>query len=1541
MRWLHGCLVTLIALGSLLNARPAFAQGGRRAVDEDGEWRDRIHLTLTAEVVGPQTVHLALAAVPELAAPTLQVTWEVGTAQLAGGPANETLTGVAVNQTVQQSRSAALPGPGVYPLAVYVTYQARPGAQYGAAGMVFAIVDAAGGVTLTTSDPNARSPMHSIIPAEVTQVSSEAETAGIGATFDDPCFSVSGTVSRIDRMNTQSGRAADTRVPVRNALVEMREEDTLFDDSYGERLTGADGAFSFSFCDDDGIFDDELEIYIRLRAELRSGGSTVVEVEDSSYIDEVYEFDTNTKSGEGGTFEFHLVPDAMQSGVLNIADAVFDAWSFWNASGGAAGDDATFDEEAEVHWEPGYDDGTSYYDGFWNEITVADGPADTDEFDDTVIIHEWGHFADDVYGCDDNPGGDHGFGQQLDPELSWGEGYPDYWQAAVRSSVGATDANFYIDAFGNGMNRLTLNLETTGTPSNAGVEDAIASMLWDLFDSANDGQDRVSHGHATIQQVYTDPAFESNGDIFDDTCTAIPYLLAWRALGKPTDTSTAAVVTQNIGLPNPFALAAASAPAQAAGGDGLLHVAAAQDTGTLDDASWWERVTMVADNSASMAGAKFNAVKTVMEEQVNDLDDRPAGVEFGLYTFNNVQPGAQETLRGQFYADLILPSIQGLSTRGEADPACQVNAFSALASAINDKHNGQAWLYTDGETTPGPGTEAIQQMLTTHGLRGSFVLLGGCSSAPNAPPNTSGAEYNFLGKAANATQPSGIVPYLLAAIASGGQFLFVNEAQLSDAADILRAQLSHSAGAGRWSDYVSDSDTYTWDRLTSWEYNWIDAQTVLPGIPEGTTPVEVTLPQPFPVYGAGYSKLRVYEDGYIQMGGIPSGPIIIIDLFRRYLNLLNADLSWYYIITAAADTPSAAGPTQRVKTQDTPDWFAITTDGLDFSGKPRAYQALLNKSSGEIRYQYQAVENADAGNAVISVEYFSTLIGGSSGSVVVSNKDVNGARPGTGYKFVPMPPQPAKTFTVPVDSQISGVGFLLTGYSGSFDPMDVRTPDGAQVDCNDTDDVLCLNLGLVQYVQVDVNGRSGVYTATVGAGATGQGTFSFSALAASLIKAESPFDHQLALGIPSALQIKLGTAAAGNQLTGWFQQPNGTRFGADFTLFDDGAHGDGQAGDGLFALPDFVPPGAGVGYLSVRGIVNNEEVQRSDPAPYNFQPLSVVGPATANYFGGQIGIDYTITNLDATRYCYDLPVQLPDGWTGQWQLTLVEVINGFCLNPGEAATRTYRVTPTSLQDPAPSGSFGEIAVTFREKERGQIADSAATTLVRYNQPATVEIVNHSTSTYIRPNNSDAISLTVRVLDATGFAVADGTPVDVVTTLGTVSPASGGTVNGQLPVVFTAGDTAGDALVTASSGAISATTVVHILNPLPQEITLAVNPADLSAGGSASLLARVTDQWGDPVAGQIVRVGVEGDGENGTVNPAAAGAAVIAQTEVVTLTTDAQGQVAAIFAKAAPATGNIGVRAELLFDEGAGLEVVAVDRKVLLLGHKLYLPALER
>jgi hypothetical protein len=312
---------------------------------------------------------------------------------------------------------------------------------------------------------------------------------------------------------------------------------------------------------------------------------------------------------------------------------------------------------------------------------------------------------------------------------------------------------------------------------------------------------------------------------------------------------------------------------------------------------------------------------------------------------------------------------------------------------------------------------------------------------------------------------------------------------------------------------------------------------------------------------------------------------------------------------------------------------------------------------------------------------------------------------------------------------------------------------------------------------------------------------------------------------------------------------------------------------------------------------------------------------------------------------------MPDGWTGTWEFTLVEVTNGFCLGAGESKTRNYRVTPPSLQDPAPSGSFGDLVVTFREQERGQIVDSAGTTVVRFNPPARVAIENHYTSSYLRPNGTDSAPLLVGVFDDEGYPVVDGTLVDLSASLGSISPTQGSTINGLLPALYTAGNTTGDATIQAVvAGVPPAETTIKIQEAYPDQLNFQVDPTNLIEGSSANMMVTVVDHWGDPVAGAIVRLGVEGDdNEHGTVAASnqASTAALIQATDVVTLTTDAAGQAGATFTKDPAATGRTGVRAELLFDEGDGLEVVLEERREIILSQSglftldLFLPTVVK
>jgi len=130
----------------------------------------------------------------------------------------------------------------------------------------------------------------------------------------------------------------------------------------------------------------------------------------------------------------------------------------------------------------------------------ADGGAnsDTDEFDNHVVIHEWGHYYEDAFARSDSIGGAHGGGDQLDPRVAFGEGWGNAWSAI------ATDDPIYVDTMGsNHSGGFSLNIEGSGSPSTGWWnEAAVQEIIYDLYDGTND--DGVNLGFGPLHEALTD-----------------------------------------------------------------------------------------------------------------------------------------------------------------------------------------------------------------------------------------------------------------------------------------------------------------------------------------------------------------------------------------------------------------------------------------------------------------------------------------------------------------------------------------------------------------------------------------------------------------------------------------------------------------------------------------------------------------------------------------------------------------------------------------------------------------------------------------------------------------------------------------------------------------------------------------------------------------------------------------------------------------------------------------------------------------------------
>jgi hypothetical protein len=166
------------------------------------------------------------------------------------------------------------------------------------------------------------------------------------------------------------------------------------------------------------------------------------------------------------------------AGAFNILEAIRRADEFLKKEAGVKIAEIP---TIKVSWTPGYNGPpgtTTHFSSYDNSSFIyGDRNVDSDEFDDYVITHEYGHFIMSVFSRDDSPGGNHGGDQKVDPRLAWSEGWANFFACAVLGD------SLYIDTQGlNGTGKpVTFDLDK-GKPKNAGYwsEMSVGIALWNI-----------------------------------------------------------------------------------------------------------------------------------------------------------------------------------------------------------------------------------------------------------------------------------------------------------------------------------------------------------------------------------------------------------------------------------------------------------------------------------------------------------------------------------------------------------------------------------------------------------------------------------------------------------------------------------------------------------------------------------------------------------------------------------------------------------------------------------------------------------------------------------------------------------------------------------------------------------------------------------------------------------------------------------------------------------------------------------------------------
>jgi hypothetical protein len=303
----------------------------------------------------------------------------------------------------------------------------------------------------TDVNPPAQTPLACTVAPEVAIANPPAATAGSGQVV------VSGTAKAQTVGNNLATGALDyanlTLKPIRHAVVEILNSATQA--LLATTETSDTGTYSAAVA-------QNTNVIVRIKAQTQriTAPTWNVMVRDNTSGNALYALDSaafNTgaanvtkdltaASGWNGT----AYSGTRASGPFAVLDTMYTAIAKTRTASGAA----AF-PDLNVYWSinnvsasptniPAGQIATTYfsYDGTNRSIYVL-GKADndTDEFDESVIAHEWGHYFQNVFSRDDSVGGSHGGGDLLDMRVAFSEGWGNAWSGIALNRSKYTDSN--------------------------------------------------------------------------------------------------------------------------------------------------------------------------------------------------------------------------------------------------------------------------------------------------------------------------------------------------------------------------------------------------------------------------------------------------------------------------------------------------------------------------------------------------------------------------------------------------------------------------------------------------------------------------------------------------------------------------------------------------------------------------------------------------------------------------------------------------------------------------------------------------------------------------------------------------------------------------------------------------------------------------------------------------------------------------------------------------------------------------------------------
>ncbi|MDO9097589.1 MAG: hypothetical protein Q7U60_05675, partial [Candidatus Methanoperedens sp.] len=322
-------------------------------------------------------------------------------------------------------------------------------------------------------------------------------------------------------------------VYIKNAKIELLDREPFgIEDHIAWSQTDSNGYYYIDKKDDgtpiyndDGVFQNGLDLFARVYSEnsvasVTSDTGSVYKAENEVYGDVL-----------GGLVLLRPLEYAQPNrGAFNIYNSLVEGATYVDNQ-----PNTPVPPKVRAIWPDNDADSSSEY---GNGIIYIEGPAssDPDEWDESVILHEYGHFITDSYAdlfppnIDYGTDGIHTWTSHETIETGWIEGWSNFFQSAVRHYYNYPLYDRYVESY---FSRSLENAIEAGDPRGDDVEGAIASALWDIYDSNQDnirgGTDTVNMGFDEIWNILDKYDPDTSSSTKNHPWTIYDFWNGWKA----------------------------------------------------------------------------------------------------------------------------------------------------------------------------------------------------------------------------------------------------------------------------------------------------------------------------------------------------------------------------------------------------------------------------------------------------------------------------------------------------------------------------------------------------------------------------------------------------------------------------------------------------------------------------------------------------------------------------------------------------------------------------------------------------------------------------------------------------------------------------------------------------------------------------------------------------------------------------------------------------------------------------------------------------